>query len=60
MLTAGGPNNASTSLPYIIYQYAFRFFQSGAAAAAAIVTLIISLTVILVEKKLEEKVHYEN
>ena len=60
MLTAGGPNNASNSLVYIIYQYAFRFFKSGAAAAAAIVTLVIFLTVIVIEKKLEKKVHYEN
>ena len=60
MLTAGGPNNASNSLVYIIYQYAFRFFKSGAAAAAAIVTLVIFLAVIVLEKKLEKKVHYEN
>lgn len=60
MLTQGGPNNASTSLVYIIYQYAFRFFQSGTAAAAAIVTFVIFMTVIVLEKHLEKKVHYEN
>ncbi len=60
MLTQGGPNNASTSLVYIIYQYAFRFFQSGAAAAAAIVTFVIFMTVVILEKYLEKKVHYEN
>lgn len=60
MLTAGGPNNASTSMVYIIYQYAFRFFQSGAAAAAAIVTFVIFMTVVILEKYLEKKVHYEN
>ena len=60
MLTQGGPNNASTSLVYIIYQYAFRFFQSGAAAAAAIVTFVIFMAVVLLEKHLEKKVHYEN
>lgn len=60
MLTAGGPNSASTSLVYIIYQYAFRFFQSGSAAAAAIVTLVIFMAVVILEKHLEKKVHYEN
>lgn len=60
MLTQGGPNNASTSLVYIIYQYAFRFFQSGAAAAAAIVTFVIFMAVVILEKHLEKKVHYEN
>lgn len=60
MLTQGGPNNASTSMVYIIYQYAFRFFQSGAAAAAAIVTFVIFMAVVVLEKHLEKKVHYEN
>ncbi len=60
MLTAGGPDNASTSLVYIIYQYAFRFFQSGQAAAAAIVTFVIFVTVVVLEKHLEKKVHYGN
>ena len=60
MLTGGGPNNASNSLVYAIYQYAFKFFQSGMAAAVAIITLIIFLTVIVIEKELEKKVHYEN
>ncbi len=60
MLTAGGPDNASTSMVYIIYQYAFRFFQSGQAAAAAIVTFIIFVSVVVLEKYLEKKVHYGN
>ena len=60
MLTGGGPNNASNSLVYVIYQYAFRFFQSGTAAAVAIITLVIFLAVIIIEKELEKKVHYEN
>lgn len=60
MLTAGGPNNASTSLVYIIYQYAFKFFQSGSAAAAAIVTFVIFMFVVVLEKYLEKKVHYGN
>ena len=60
MLTGGGPNNASNSLVYVIYQYAFKFFQSGMAAAVAIITLVIFLTVVIIERKLEQKVHYEN
>lgn len=60
MLTGGGPNNASNSLVYTIYQYAFKFFQSGMAAAVAIITLVIFLAVVILEKELEKKVHYEN
>jgi sn-glycerol 3-phosphate transport system permease protein len=60
MLTAGGPNNASTCLSYQIYQFAFRYFMSGKAAAAAIVTLGLFMVIVVWEKHLEKKVHYEN
>lgn len=60
MLTAGGPNNASTCLSYQIYQFAFRYFQSGKAAAVAIITLALFMLVVVWEKHLEKKVHYEN
>ena len=60
MITKGGPNNASTNLVYIIYQYAFGFFQSGKAAAVAVITVIIFFSLVIVYKKLEKKVHYEN
>ncbi len=60
MLTKGGPNQASTNLVYVIYQYGFSFFQTGRAAAVAIVSLIIFLVVLYLQKRLEKKVHYEN
>lgn len=60
MITKGGPNNASTNLVYIIYQYAFGFFQSGKAAAVAVITVIIFFLLVIGYKKLEKKVHYEN
>lgn len=60
MLTAGGPNQASTNLVYIIYQYGFSFFQSGRAAAVAVVSLVLFLLVVALQKRLERNVHYEN
>lgn len=60
MLTAGGPDQASTNLVYVIYQYGFSFFQSGRAAAVAIVSLIIFMAVVVIQKRLEKAVHYEN
>ena len=40
MLTQGGPDQGSSNLVYIIYQYAFVFFQTGKSAAFAIITMI--------------------
>ena len=40
MLTQGGPDQGSSNLVYIIYQYAFVFFQTGKSAAFAIITAI--------------------
>jgi len=60
MITKGGPNQASTNLVYVIYQYGFRFFQTGRAAAVAIISLVIFLFVLYLQKRLERMVHYEN
>lgn len=60
MITQGGPNNRSTNLVYLIYDYAFNTFQSGYAAATAMVTLVMVLFVVVLYQALEKKVHYEN
>lgn len=60
ILTQGGPDQESTNLVYIIYQYGFRFFQTGRAAAVAIVTLILFVGLIMVQKRIERNVHYGN
>ena len=60
MITKGGPNMASTNLVYLIYQYSFQFFQTGRAAAVAIISLIIFLLVLLLQNRLNKRVHYEN
>lgn len=61
MLTQGGPDQCSTNIVYIIYQYAFTFFQTGKAAAFAMITILI-YAVFLVFKThvLDKRVHYEN
>ena len=60
ILTQGGPTQASTNIIYLIYQYGFDYFQTGRAAATAIVTLVIFMVLVVIQKKLEKKVHYEN
>lgn len=61
MLTQGGPDQGSSNLVYIIYQYAFVFFQTGKSAAFAIITMICYIAFLLFRiKYLEKKVYYEN
>lgn len=61
MLTQGGPDQGSSNLVYIIYQYAFVFFQTGKSAAFAIITMICYIAFLMFRTKyLEKKVYYEN
>mgnify|MGYP000109803020 FL=1 len=61
MLTQGGPDQGSSNLVYIIYQYAFVFFQTGKSAAFAIITMVFYIAFLLFRTKyLEKKVYYEN
>lgn len=61
MPTQGGPDQGSSNLVYIIYQYAFVFFQTGKSAAFAIITMICYIAFLLFRTKyLEKKVYYEN
>ncbi len=61
MLTQGGPDQGSSNLVYIIYQYAFTFFQTGKSAAYAVITMVCYLVFLYVKNKyLEKKVYYEN
>jgi sn-glycerol 3-phosphate transport system permease protein len=61
MLTQGGPDQGSTNLVYIVYQYGFVFFQIGKASAFAILTMLLYAFFLLVKTKvLDKKVHYEN
>lgn len=61
MLTQGGPDQHSSNLVYIVYQYAFTFFQTGKSAAFAVSTMALYALFLWVKNKfLDNKVHYEN
>ena len=61
MLTQGGPDQGSSNLVYIVYQYGFTFFQTGKAAAYAVITMFVYMAFLYVKNKyLEKKVYYEN
>ncbi|SUP43888.1 carbohydrate ABC transporter permease [Veillonella criceti] len=61
ILTQGGPNQGSANLVYVIYQYAFVFYQVGKSAAYAVVTMILFVLFAWWRNKvLDKKVYYEN
>ncbi|HCJ91488.1 MAG TPA: ABC transporter permease [Acidaminococcaceae bacterium] len=61
MLTQGGPDQHSANLSYVIYQYAFVFFQAGRSAAFAVLTILLFVLFLLWRGKVAEKgVYYEN
>lgn len=50
-MTQGGPLNASTTLPYYVYQNAFEFFRYGFSSAAAYLLLLITLILTFINFK---------
>ncbi|SDE12847.1 carbohydrate ABC transporter permease [Glycomyces harbinensis] len=45
LVTQGGPGQATTNLPYFIYQRTFRAFEVGEAAAAGVVVVIATIAI---------------
>ncbi len=61
MLTNGGPNQETTNLVFLTYQYGFQFFRSGLASATAVLTFGFFVILIVIQALvLERRVHYEN
>lgn len=60
LTTAGGPNNATTSLVYYIYEQGFTKLDLGRACAGAVVLLaVVLMLTILYFAALSKKVHYQ-
>ena len=60
LTTSGGPNNATTSLVYYIYQQAFTSGNIGMGSAAAVVLMVITgVLTVLYFLALSKKVHYQ-
>ena len=60
VMTAGGPNNATTSLVYYIYNQVFMDFNVGRAAAGGVVLLVlVGIMTVLYFVSLSKKVHYQ-
>jgi multiple sugar transport system permease protein len=52
VLTRGGPDGATTTIDYFIYQHGFEFFNMGYAAAIAVVLFAIVLLATLLQWRL--------
>lgn len=60
VMTMGGPDGATTTISYYIYQYAYQWFEMGYAAAIALALFVIVLIATLINWKVGERhVHYE-
>lgn len=59
IMTAGGPQNATNTLVFSLYQYGFQFNKVGYAAAIGVVLLVlIAIFAIVYFKLLSSRVHY--
>ena len=60
IMTGGGPLNATNTLVYYIYDYAFRFGKPGQACAAGMILLVIVCVITVLQFQVsKKKVHYQ-
>ena len=48
LLTQGGPSYSTTNLSYVIYEFAFKYYNIGTASAIAVFTSIIFLVITII------------
>ncbi|MGV6831836.1 MAG: carbohydrate ABC transporter permease [bacterium] len=51
VMSSGGPDNASTTMSYFVYQNSFKYFRFGFGAASAVVLALLIFTVTAIQKK---------
>jgi multiple sugar transport system permease protein len=59
VLTDGGPVLATQTLPHLLYQEGFMFFNTGTASALAVVFFLLSLGISRIQLLAEKWVHYQ-
>lgn len=60
IMTGGGPINATNTLVYYIYDYAYRFGKPGQACAAGVVLLIFVCLITIIQFQVSKRrVHYQ-
>ncbi len=51
VMSSGGPNNATTTMSYMVYQNSFQYFRLGYGAAIAVVLAGIIFLVTIIQKR---------
>ncbi len=60
IMTEGGPQNGTTNLFYMVYQYAFRTFNVGFGAAGTVIIFVFLLAITLLKMRtLDRHVQYQ-
>jgi multiple sugar transport system permease protein/sn-glycerol 3-phosphate transport system permease protein len=60
IMTEGGPQNGTTNLFYMVYQYAFRTFNVGFGAAGTVIIFAFLLAITLLKMRtLDRHVQYQ-
>lgn len=60
IMTGGGPLNATNTLVYYIYEYAYRYGKPGQACAAGVILLFFICVITFLQFKVSRKrVHYQ-
>lgn len=55
VMTGGGPGDATLTMPFLIYNEAFKFYKISTAAAMSYILFIIILVITMVRKKVVDK-----
>ena len=59
VLTDGGPVGGTQVLSHLLYEEAFKFFDTGYASGIAVVFFILVLALALLQMRVEKWVHYQ-
>ncbi|NOZ29218.1 MAG: sugar ABC transporter permease [Chloroflexi bacterium] len=52
VMTEGGPNDATSTIALLVYNYGFRYFKMGQAAAMSIFMFVVIITLTLTQMRL--------
>lgn len=55
IMTGGGPSDSTVTLPFLIYNRAFRYYEFGSAAAISYLLFIVVATVTLIQNMLVKR-----
>ncbi len=58
VMTGGGPVNSTITVPFLIFENAFNYYEYGLAAAMSYILFAITVFIVIIQKKLTKKVEY--